>query len=95
VLHAIEVAGIDHVGIGSDYDGIGRTPQGLEDASCYGRLAERMRERGLAPDDVEKVCTATCAGCSRPRRDPGPPRPSVRRTLLRAGLVLLVSASGS
>jgi membrane dipeptidase len=55
VLHAIEIAGIDHVGIGSDYDGIGRTPQGLEDASCYGRLAERMRERGLAPDDVEKV----------------------------------------
>ena len=48
-------AGVDHVGLGSDYDGIGRTPQGLEDASCYGRLAERMRERGLAADEVAKV----------------------------------------
>ena len=55
VLHAVEVAGIDHVGIGSDYDGIGRTPQGLEDASCYGRLAERMLARGFGADDVEKV----------------------------------------
>ncbi len=54
-LHAIEIAGIDHVGIGSDYDGIARTPEGLEDASCYGRLAARLCERGLAPDDVEKV----------------------------------------
>ena len=55
VLHAVEMAGIDHVGIGSDYDGIGRTPQGLEDASCYGRLAERLLERGLGADDVAKV----------------------------------------
>lgn len=55
VLHAVEMAGIDHVGIGSDYDGIGRTPEGLEDASCYGRLAERMLARGLGAADVEKV----------------------------------------
>jgi membrane dipeptidase len=55
VLHAVEMAGIDHVGIGSDYDGIGRTPEGLEDASCYGRLAERMLARGLGAADVERV----------------------------------------
>ena len=55
VLHAIEIAGIDHVGIGSDYDGIERTPQGLEDASCYGRLAARLLQRGLGPEDVDKV----------------------------------------
>lgn len=55
IAHAVEVAGIDHVGLGSDYDGIGRTPEGLEDASCYGNLAERMLARGFALDDVRKV----------------------------------------
>ncbi len=55
VLHAVEIAGVDHVGIGSDYDGIARTPQGLEDATCYGRLAERLLARGLVAEDVEKV----------------------------------------
>ena len=55
VLHAVEVAGVDHVGIGSDYDGIGRTPQGLEDASCYQNLGARLRERGLDAHDVAKI----------------------------------------
>ncbi len=55
IAHAVEIAGIDHVGIGSDYDGIGRTPQGLEDASCYVNLVERMLARGFGPDDVAKV----------------------------------------
>jgi membrane dipeptidase len=55
IAHAAEVACIDHVGIGSDYDGIGRTPQGLEDASRYGNLATRLSERGFGREDVEKV----------------------------------------
>jgi membrane dipeptidase len=55
IVHAAEVAGIDHVGVGSDFDGIQRTPQGLEDASCYGRLAEGMLSRGFAISDVRKV----------------------------------------
>jgi len=55
IAHAVEVAGIDHVGLGSDYDGIGRTPEGLEDAACYIRLAQRLLERGFARDDVVKV----------------------------------------
>ncbi len=55
VLHAIDVAGIDHVGIGSDYDGIQRAPAGLEDASCYGRLADMLLAHGCAEDDVRKV----------------------------------------
>jgi membrane dipeptidase len=55
IVHAALVAGIDHVGLGSDYDGIGRTPQGLEDAGCYGRIAARMVERGFSVDDVGKV----------------------------------------
>lgn len=55
VLHAIDVAGIEHVGIGSDYDGILRTPRGLEDASCYGALADALVARGLGAKDVALV----------------------------------------
>jgi membrane dipeptidase len=55
VCHAVDVAGIDHVGIGSDFDGILVAPQGLEDASCYGTLAELLLRRGFGVDDVRKV----------------------------------------
>ncbi|MBL8860861.1 MAG: dipeptidase [Planctomycetes bacterium] len=55
IVHACSVAGVDHVGLGSDYDGIGRTPQGLEDAGCYGRIAEALVERGFGLADVAKV----------------------------------------
>lgn len=58
IAHAVEVAGIDHVGIGSDYDGIGRTPAGLEDASCYGNIVELLLERGFEARDVAKVMGA-------------------------------------
>ena len=55
VLHAVDVAGIDHVGLGSDYDGIARGPEDLEDASCYGTLAELLLRKGLTEVDVEKI----------------------------------------
>jgi membrane dipeptidase len=55
VVHAVEVAGIDHVGIGSDYDGIERGPEGLEDASSYGVLAELLLRRGFDLEAVGKV----------------------------------------
>ena len=55
IEHIRAVAGIDHVGIGSDFDGIGRTPVGLEDVSKYpGLLAELLR-RGWTDADVRKV----------------------------------------
>lgn len=55
LCHAVEVAGIDAVGIGSDYDGIERTPEGLEDSSCYPHLAAGMLRRGFAEDEVARV----------------------------------------
>ncbi|MCA9001405.1 MAG: dipeptidase [Planctomycetes bacterium] len=55
ILHAIDVMGIEHVGLGSDYDGIQRTPQDLLDASCYGRLAEALLQAGLSESDVQRV----------------------------------------
>jgi membrane dipeptidase len=58
VLHAVEVAGVDHVGLGSDFDGIERAPAGLEDASGYGVLAGLLVRRGMGLPDVEKILGA-------------------------------------
>lgn len=71
VVHAVEIAGVDHVGIGSDFDGIGRTPEGLEDAGCYGRLAEKLGQRGFAPTDVAKVLGANMERVFRAVTGPG------------------------
>lgn len=53
--HIVKVAGIDHVGIGSDFDGIEVWPAGLEDVSCYPRLTEELLKRGRSPADVHKI----------------------------------------
>lgn len=55
MAHAVEIAGIDHVGIGSDFDGIQRRPLGLEDARGYALLAERMLERGFDSKEVRGI----------------------------------------
>lgn len=55
VCHAVEIAGIDHVGLGSDFDGIQRTPRGLENAACYMNLARGLLERGFALADLRKI----------------------------------------
>ncbi|MFP6764323.1 MAG: dipeptidase [Planctomycetaceae bacterium] len=46
IEHVIRVAGIDHVGIGSDYDGVSRLPVGLEDVSTYPRITQSLLDRG-------------------------------------------------
>ena len=53
--HAVEFAGIDHVGIGSDYDGILVAPAGLENVSKIGLVFDEMRRRGYDEESVEKV----------------------------------------
>jgi membrane dipeptidase len=54
--HVAKVAGIDHVGIGTDFDGIGNdVPKGLEDASKMPALAAALRNKGYSEADVEKV----------------------------------------
>ena len=53
--HAVELAGIDHVGIGSDYDGILVAPAGLENVSKIGLVFDEMRRRGYDAGQVEKV----------------------------------------
>ncbi len=55
VEHIRAVAGIDHVGLGSDFDGIGQTPVGLEDVSRYPALLAELLRRGWTDDDVKKL----------------------------------------
>jgi len=53
--HIAKVAGIDHVCLGSDFDGIPATPVGLEDASKLPALTAELVRRGHAPGDIEKI----------------------------------------
>jgi membrane dipeptidase len=55
IEHVRDVAGIDHVGIGSDFDGIAFTVDGLDDASTYPRLFEELARRGWSDADLRKL----------------------------------------
>jgi membrane dipeptidase len=53
--HVREVAGIGHVGLGGDYDGVDVLPEGLEDVSGYPRLLAALAERGWSDDDLGRL----------------------------------------
>jgi membrane dipeptidase len=53
--HAVQVAGIDHVGLGSDFDGIHVTPKGMEDISKLPNLVTELASRGYSEEDLEKI----------------------------------------
>ena len=53
--HIRKVAGIDHIGLGGDYDGITTVPDGLEDVSKYPALTAELLRRGYKDDEVKKV----------------------------------------
>ena len=53
--HAVQVMGIDHVGIGSDFDGIEVSPAGLENVSKMGIVIDELRLRGYSDEAVEKI----------------------------------------
>jgi membrane dipeptidase len=55
--HVREVAGVDHVGIGSDYDGVDWLPEGLEDVSCYPALIAELLGRGWSEEDCGKLAS--------------------------------------
>lgn len=55
VEHAREVAGIDHIGLGGDYDGVGFLPTGLEDVSGYPALFEALLSRGWSEAECAKL----------------------------------------
>ena len=55
IEHIAKVAGVDHVGIGSDYDGIGSTPRQLEDVSTYPYITQELLNRGHSREAIHKV----------------------------------------
>jgi membrane dipeptidase len=55
VDHVREVAGVDHIGIGGDFDGVTELPLGLEDVSAYPRLFAELRRRGYSDDDLRRI----------------------------------------
>jgi membrane dipeptidase len=54
--HVVKLVGVDHVGIGSDYDGVGDSlPVGLKDVSSYPNLVEGLLQRGYSEADIRKI----------------------------------------
>ncbi len=53
--HIRQVAGIDAIGIGSDFDGIECAPEGLEDVSKFPSLTRALLEKGYSPSDIKKI----------------------------------------
>lgn len=55
--HVVKLVGIDHVGIGSDYDGVGDSlPLGLKDVSTYPNLIAELLKRGYSAEDIARIC---------------------------------------
>ena len=55
VEHVREVAGVEHVGLGGDYDGVGELPTGLEDVAGYPRLLAALADRGWSDQDLARL----------------------------------------
>jgi membrane dipeptidase len=53
--HAVKIGGIDHVGLGSDFDGIDASPKGMEDVSKLPDLVRELARRGYTEQDLEKI----------------------------------------
>jgi len=54
--HIAKVAGVDHVGLGSDFDGVsGATPQGIDSAADLPKITQGLLDRGYSADDVRKI----------------------------------------
>ena len=55
--HVVSLVGVDHVGVGSDYDGIAVTPEGMEDISMMPKLFAELRARGYSESDLSKIAS--------------------------------------
>ena len=60
IEHIIKVAGIDHVGLGSDFDGIDSTPEQLDDVSKYPNITQELLNRGYKKKQILKVLGGNC-----------------------------------
>ncbi len=58
IMHVISLVGVEHVGFGSDFDGVGDSlPENLKDVSDYPNLIYELMQRGLSEADIEKICS--------------------------------------
>jgi membrane dipeptidase len=53
--HVAKVAGVDHVGLGSDFDGVTSLPEGIDSVADLPRITEALLERGYTPEQVHKI----------------------------------------
>jgi membrane dipeptidase len=54
--HIAKIAGIDHVGLGSDFDGVnGATPEGIDSAADLPKITQALLDRGYSADDIRKI----------------------------------------
>jgi membrane dipeptidase len=54
--HIAKVAGVDYVGLGSDFDGVsGATPQGMDSAADLPKITQALLDRGYTADDIKKI----------------------------------------
>ena len=56
--HIVQVAGIDHVGLGSDFDGITVSPEGLEDVSTFPAITDELVRRGYSESEITRILGA-------------------------------------
>ncbi len=56
VNFAVKLAGVDHVGLGSDFDGVSALPEGLEDVSRYPNLIYELLRMGFQEQDIRRIC---------------------------------------
>jgi membrane dipeptidase len=78
--HARDIAGVDHIGLGGDYDGVDQLPVGLEDVSCYPALIDALLARRWSESDCGKLANGNilrvmrdaeiAAGLIQTRREP-------------------------
>jgi membrane dipeptidase len=54
--HVVKLVGVEHVGLGSDFDGVEQLPEGLEDVSGYPNLIHELLKRGYSEADLKQIC---------------------------------------
>jgi membrane dipeptidase len=54
--HVVRIAGVDHVGFGSDFDGVSQLPHGLEDVRGYPNLIAELLRRGYTEAEIRQIC---------------------------------------
>ena len=56
IAHVVDLVGIDHVGLGSDFDGVFALPKGLQDVSFFPNLIYELLKKGYSEADIRKIC---------------------------------------